>query len=195
MPTVSLKSIATVRMGATLRGRDATRPDPAGSSRLVQISDLNNDGTFRNEDFTRIEPNETVNPSLYLRPGDILFPNRGTRTTAAVLTHTAENILAGAQFFVLTRKSTEVIPEFLAWTLRTTEAARYFASRRKGTLVQTLQRFHLEEFPVPLPSLAVQKKILELADLEREARLLEIRLATLRATLLEESLLNAARQA
>lgn len=195
MPNVLLSSIATVRMGATLRGRDATRPDPAGSCRLIQIGDLNNDGTFSNEDFTRIEPNETVNPSLYLRPGDLLFPNRGTRTTAAVLTHTAENILAGAQFFVVTRKSTDVLPEYLAWTLRTTEAARYFASRRKGTLVQTLQRFHLEEFPVPLPSLAVQKKILELADLEREARLLEIRLATLRATLLEESLLNAARQA
>ncbi len=182
-------------MGATLRGRDATRPDPAGSCSLIQISDLNNDGTFRNEDFTQIEPNEPVNPSLYLRPGDILFPNRGTRTTAAVLTHTAENILAGAQFFVVTRKSTEVIPEYLAWTLRTTEAARYFSSRRKGTLVQTLQRFHLEEFPVPLPSLAVQKKILELADLEREARLLETRLATLRATHLEESLLSVARQA
>jgi len=182
-------------MGATLRGRDATRPDPNGSCRLIQISDLDNNGTFRNEDFTRIEPNETVNPSLHLRPGDILFPNRGTRTTAAVLTHSAENILAGAQFFVLTRKSIEVLPEYLAWSLRTTEAARYFASRRKGTLVQTLQRSHLEDFPVPLPPLAVQKKILELADLEREARQLETRLATLRASHLEESLLNAARQA
>lgn len=195
MPTVTLSSIATVRMGATLRGRDATRPDPNGSFRLIQISDLGNDGMFRNEDFIRIEPNEAVNPSLYLRTGDILFPNRGTRTTAAVLTHTDENILAGAQFFVLTRNSPEVLPEYLAWTLRTTEAARYFSSRRKGTLVQTLQRFHLEEFPVPLPPLAVQKKILELADLEREARLLESRLAALRATHLEQSLLMAARQA
>lgn len=195
MPTVPLSLTATVRMGATLRGRDATRPDPNGSCRLIQISDLDNDGTFRNEDFTRIEPNETVNPSLYLRPGDILFPNRGTRTTAAALTHTAENILAGAQFFVLTRKSTEVIPEYLAWTLRTTEAARYFASRRKGTLVQTLQRFHLEDFPVPLPPHPVQQKILELDALARQARQMEADLAALRATQLEESLLNAARQA
>ena len=195
MPTVSLTSIATVRMGATLRGRDATRPDPNGSCRLIQISDLDSDGTFRNEDFTRIEPNGTVNSSLYLRHGDILFPNRGTRTTAAVITHTAENILAGAQFFVLTRKSTEVIPEYLAWTLRTTEAARYFASRRKGTLVQTLQRFHLEEFPVPLPPLAVQATILKIDDLAREARQMEARLADLRVTSLEQSLLNAAHQA
>jgi len=194
MPTVPLSSIATVRMGATLRGRDATRPDPNGSCRLIQISDLGNDGTFRNEDFTRIEPNDAVKHSLYLRQGDILFPNRGTRTTAAVLTHTADNILAGAQFFVISRKSTEVIPAYLAWTLRTAEAARYFASRRKGTLVQTLQRFHLEEFPVPLPPPAVQKKILELDELARDARVMEDRLANLRATHLEESLLKAARQ-
>jgi hypothetical protein len=181
-------------MGATLRGRDATRPDPEGSCRLVQISDLGNDGTFRNEDFARIEPNDVINPSLFLRPGDILFPNRGIRTTAAVHTHTADNILAGAQFFVISRKSTEVISAYLAWTLRTAEAARYFASRRKGTLVQTLQRFHLEEFPVPLPPPAVQKKILELDELARDARVMEDRLANLRATHLEESLLKAARQ-
>ncbi len=181
-------------MGATLRGRDATRPDPNGSYRLIQISDLENDGTFCNEDFIRIEPNEAVSPSLNLRHGDILFPNRGTRTTAAVLTHTADNILAGAQFFVITRKRTEVMPDYLAWTLRTTEAARHFSSRRKGTLVQTLQRIHLEEFPVLLPPLVVQKKILELADLERNTRQMETKLATLRAMHLEASLLNAARQ-
>lgn len=182
-------------MGATLRGRDATRPDPEGSCRLIQISDLGNDGFFRNEDFIRIEPNETVNPALFLRRGDILFPNRGTRTTAAVLTHTPDNILAGAQFFVISPKSTEVIPDYLAWTLRTVEAVRYFATRRKGTLVQTLQRFHVEEFPVPLPPLATQKKILELATLEREASVLESRLAALRNTYLEQSLLKAANQA
>lgn len=181
-------------MGATLRGRDATRPDPNGSCRLIQISDLENDGTFRNHDFTRIEPNETVNPSLYLRPGDILFPNRGLRTTAAVFTDNQENVLAGAQFFVLRPNSAKVIPEYLAWTLRTTESARHFSSRRKGTLVQTLQRYHLEDFPVPLPPHPVQQKILELDALSRQARRMEAELAALRATHLEESLLNAARE-
>jgi len=182
-------------MGVTLRGRDATRPDPNGSCYLVQISDLENDGTFRNENFARFEPNEPVNSSLFLRTGDILFPNRGTRTAAVVMTHAAKNILAGAQFFVLSRKTTEVIPAYLAWTLRTSEAARYFSSRRKGTLVQTLQRFHLEDFPVPLPSLEVQQAILKIDDLEREARALESRLAERRATHLEKSLLKAAHQA
>lgn len=194
MPTVSLTSIATVRMGATLRGRDATRPVPNGSCHLIQISDLKNDGTFRNHSFTRIEPNESVNSSLYLRPGDVLFPNRGVRTTAAVFTGNEENVLAGAQFFVLRPDPNKIIPEYLAWTLRTSEAARHFSIRRKGTLVQTLQRFHLEDFPVPLPPLAVQATILKIDDVARDARQMEARLADLRTTYLEQSLLNAARQ-
>src|ERR1035437_2289439 len=84
MPIVPLQSLAKIRMGVTLRGRDATRPDPKGSCRIIQIGDIADDGSFRNRDFTRIEPNEPFDNSLFLRPGDVLFPNRGLRTTAAV---------------------------------------------------------------------------------------------------------------
>ncbi|MFT3991719.1 MAG: restriction endonuclease subunit S [Luteolibacter sp.] len=197
MPIVPLSSLATVRMGVTLRGRDATRPDPNGSFSLIQISDLEDDGTFRNpsSQFTRIEPNEPLNYKLILQPGDILFPNRGVRTTAVVFNSPGEKAVAGAQFFILRPESQKIIPEYLAWTLRTTEAALYFSGLRKGTLVQTLQRFHLDEFPVPLPALAVQRKILKIDNLQRESRILESRLAELRAIHLERSLLNTAQQA
>ena len=72
-------------MGATLRGRDATRPVPFGSYQLIRIGDISQDGTFLNEDFARIEPRQTVCEEQLLRPGDVLFPNRGTRTTALAL--------------------------------------------------------------------------------------------------------------
>jgi restriction endonuclease S subunit len=188
MPTVTLTTIATIRMGVTLRGRDATRPDPEGSCLMVQIGDLRDDGTLANEDFLRIEPNEPIKPQNFLQTGDILFPNRGLRTTSAVLTHTAGNVIVGAQFFVIRCTSTQVIPEFLAWTLRTDQAARYFATLRKGTLVQTLQRRDLEDFPVPLPPLSQQQSIVELISLQREATTLEKRLAELKRIHFEESL-------
>lgn len=181
-------------MGVTLRGRDATRPDPNGSFHLIQINDLKDDGTFRTlpSQFARIELYQPINHQLVLRLGDVLFPNRGIRTTAVVFNGGEQKAIVGAQFFVIRPEQRDVLPEYLAWTLRTTEAARYFSSHRKGTLVQTLQRFHLDDFPVPLPSLAVQKTILEIADLERETRALESRLANLRASYLEQSFLNIA---
>ena len=193
MPILPLKSLARIRMGATLRGRDATRPDPNGSCRMIQIGDLNDDGSFRTRDFVRIEPNESIDDSMFLRPGDVLFPNRGTRNTAAAFDEEDPRILVGAQFFVLRPDRKQILPEFLAWSLRTSEAVRHFSSRRKGTLVQTLQRVDLEELPVAVPSLAMQGKLVALYHLSRDASVLEGRLTVLRATRLEQSLLKAAK--
>jgi hypothetical protein len=193
MPILPLKSLAKVRMGATLRGRDATRPAPNGSCRMIQIGDLNDDGSFRNRDFIRIEPNESIDDSMFLRPGDVLFPNRGTRNTAATFNEEDPRILVGAQFFVLHPDRKRILPEFLAWSLRTSEAVRHFATRRKGTLVQTLQRMDLEELPIAVPSLAKQGQLVALYQLSREASVLESRLAALRAIHLEHSLLKAAK--
>ena len=191
MPNVPLATIAKIRMGVTLRGRDATRPDPHGSYRLVQISDLADDGTFLHEDFLQFEPNEPINAAALLQPGDILFPNRGLRTTAAVFAGTEGKNLAGAQFYIIRCQTTSILPQYLAWTLRTTQAARYFNTLRKGTLVQTLQRCDLEEFPVPLPPIAQQQKIIEVVHLAREAHALEKRLESLRKIDLEETLLKS----
>jgi len=195
MPTAQLGNLATVRMGATLRGRDATRPDPAGSYRLVQISDLKDDGTFRTLEFTRVSSRETVPHSVLLRTGDILFPNRGTRTTAVVFEEANEPTFVGAQFFVIRPIQKKIAPSYLAWVLRTANAVAYFDSHRRGTNVLTLQKSTVENFEVPLPALERQHEIAEIDRLQHEATRLEARLASLRGTLLEQSLLNQARNA
>jgi restriction endonuclease S subunit len=193
MPVIPLKSLAKIRMGATLRGRDATRPVPDGSCRIIRIGDIRDDGSFGNRDFPRIEPNEILDDSLFLKPGDVLFPNRGMRTTAVVFDEDDPHTIVGAQFYVLHPDTRRILPDFLAWTLRTSEAARHFAVRRKGTLVQTLQRIDLEELAIPLPPLAVQEKIVAVYQLSLVADALERRLTELRSIYLEQSLLKLAR--
>jgi hypothetical protein len=187
-----LSSIADIRMGVTLRGRDATRPVPSGSYRLIQIGDISPEGTLRNEDLLRIEPNGPVNKGLLLRPGDVLFPNRGTRTTALAYSLAEPRTIAGAQFFVLRADTERVQPEYLAWFLRSEEAARHFALRRKGSYIQTIQRGDLAELEVPLPPLPVQHKIVEATELATTERKLTHRLADSRWTLVSEQLLRAA---
>lgn len=192
MSVVPLKSLSKIRMGATLRGRDATRPDPNGSCRIIRIGDIGDDGSFINRDFPRIEPNENLDSSLFLQPGDVLFPNRGLRTTAAVFDDESSRIIVGAQFFVLHPDTRKILPDFLAWSLRTSAAVRHFSTRRKGTLVQTLQRIDLEELPLALPPLAIQEKIVALYHLSLKADVLERRLTELRSVHLEQSLLKIA---
>ena len=192
--SVRLAELSAVRMGVTLRGRDATRPVEGGSCRLVRISDVSQDGTWLNADFAHIEPAERIRDDHFLRSGDVLFPNRGTRTTAIAFRMEQPRIIAGAQFFVLRPNVARVVPEYLAWFLRSESAARHFEERRKGTYVQIVERRDLEDLDLPLPPLEMQRKIVEAAALAIEERSLSEKIAVLRARLVAGELLAAARQ-
>lgn len=189
---IKLDAIAEIRMGVTLRGRDATRAVEAGSCRLVRISDISQDGTWVNEAFASIEPAERIRAEQFLQAGDVLFPNRGTRTTAIVYRLGEARALAGAQFFVLRPDAAQVLPEYLAWFLRTEQAARHFEERRKGTYVQIVQRSDLAELAIPLPPLEKQRRIVEVASLAVEERILMERLAAMKAKLINGQLVEVA---
>ena len=187
--------IADIRMGVTLRGRDATRPDPNGSCRMIRIGDVTNDGRLHAEELLQFEPSDPIKSDHFLRPGDILFPNRGLRTAACVFDLPETNVLVGAQFFVLRVNLGVVLPAYVAWFLRSDIAAAHFNERRKGTLVQTLQRRDIEELAIPLPPLAKQSNIVSLDALACEERRLSAELIRLQSTYLQHRLLLAAARA
>jgi restriction endonuclease S subunit len=179
-------------MGATLRGRDATRPVPSGSYWFVRIGDISQDGTLLNDEFLRIEPGQAVSEESLLRSGDVLFPNRGTRTTAIAYRLGKDRTIVGAQFFILRPELTRVFPEYLAWFLRTEAVGRYFAGRRKGSYVQIIERKDLADLEMPLPALEVQQTIVAAAELSLRERNLSERLADLRWKLMDQKLSMAA---
>lgn len=188
-----LGSIAEIRMGATLRGRDATRPAPNGRFRFVRIGDISQDGQLLTDEFERIDPSESVSAELLLRPGDVLFPNRGVRTTACVFNLSYPDALAGAQFFILRPNRKVLLPEFLAWYLRSDEAARHFDERRTGTVVKIIQSDAMKTLCIPLPPLETQKKIVEISQLQLSERDLMEQIAALRARLTTAQLILAAK--
>lgn len=189
---IPIGQIADVRMGVTLRGRDATRPDPNGSCLMIRIGDISDDGELTCDELARIEPNEPIRIDGFLRPGDVLFPNRGTRTTAFAFERPETNAIAGGQFFVLRPHLTKIHPAYLAWFLRSSPAATHFNSCRKGTLVQTIQRQDITDLAMPLPALETQVKIVALAQLAVQERRLSQQLSDLRNTCLQRKLLKAA---
>lgn len=188
-----LGSMAEIRMGATLRGRDATRPVPNGRFQLVRIGDISQDGQLLTDQFDRIDPEESISADLLLRPGDVLFPNRGARTTACVFELSHADALAGAQFFILRPDPQVLLSDYLAWYLRSDEAARHFDERRTGTHVKIIQSDALKTLGIPLPPLRTQKKIAEAARLQLSERKLTEQIATLRARLTTGQLLQAAK--
>jgi restriction endonuclease S subunit len=189
-----LGSIAEIRMGATLRGRDATRPVPNGRFRLVRIGDISQDGQLQTDQFDRINPGESISTDLLLKSGDVLFPNRGTRTTACVFRLSYQDALAGAQFFIVRPDRHLLLPEYLAWYLRSEEAARHFDERRTGTHVKIIQRDALTELDVPLPPVKVQRQIVEVSELQMSERYLTERIAELKTKLINGQLIQAAKK-
>lgn len=191
-PIVQLHEIADVRMGVTLRGRDATRSAPQGSCFMIRISDLSDDGHLINNHLHQFEPSGDIRPEHFLRPGDILLPNRGTRCTAYVYDLPLTNVLVGLQFYILRTDLKKAHPAYLAWFLRTEKAAAHFALRRKGTLVQTVQRRDVLELELPLPPLEKQHQIVAIDALAIQERQLSTQLAQLKAAYLQRLMLYAA---
>lgn len=192
MSMIPLHHIADVRMGITLRGRDATRPVPHGSCFMIRISDLSDDGHLTTRDLLQFEPGEDIKPDYFLRRGDILLPNRGTRCTAYVYDLPLTNVLVGAQLYIIRPNEGKARAAYLAWFLRTEVAASHFALRRKGTLVQTLQRKDVLELELPLPPLAKQDSIIALDVLAIQERQLSMRLTQLKASYTQRLMLLAA---
>ncbi|PTX94084.1 hypothetical protein DB345_21230 [Spartobacteria bacterium LR76] len=189
-----LDSITEIRMGATLRGRDATRPVPDGRFSFLRIGDISQDGTLTQSDFVRIEPNEPINEALILREGDVLFPNRGTRTTALSFPGSQRPTIAGSQFFILRPNPKKVSSDYLSWFLRSEIAHLHFEGRRKGSYVQIIQRGDLAELEIPLPPLSGQHKIVEIARLAQRERILSEELTERRWRLANQQLLQAAQK-
>ena len=179
-------------MGATLRGRDATRPVPDGCYSFLRIGDISKDGSFDATSLDRIEPNEQINENLILREGDVLFPNRGTRTTALCFPGADTPTIVGSQFFILRANRKQLSPEYLAWYLRSETAHQHFEGRRKGSYVQLIQRKDLAELNLPLPPLASQHRFVEIANLAQKERILSEKLTSLRCKLAHQQILQAA---
>lgn len=179
-------------MGATLRGRDATRPDPNGSYLFLRIGDISQDGVLLTNDLLRIEPNEPINPRSCLCPGDVLFPNRGTRTTALVFHGMETRTIVGPQFFIVRPDKNQILPEYLAWFLRSAPAAEHFKALKKGTHVPIIDRRDLATLAISLPPLSKQHQILEIASLALQERQLNERLLQLRWQLANEQLVQIA---
>jgi hypothetical protein len=194
MNTVMVGEIASVRLGVSLRGRDATRPDPGGAWRMIRIGDIGDDGAMMTDDLLQFDPGNSVKADHALRRGDVLFPNRGLRTTAAVFELPDADVIVGAQFYVLRLNRKSVLPGYLAWYLRSEPAANFFAARRKGSVVQTLQRRDVEELAVPLPEMRKQAAIVALDALACEERRLAAELSRQNTLHLQQRLLRAATQ-
>lgn len=169
---LKLKDIASIRVGYHTRGK--IEPDPKGKFPILQIKNLKEDHTFNPDDLIMIDPGRNVNDFI-IKKKDILFLSRGWRNFAFMVDTTAHNVIAAYYFYIVRIENQSILPEYLTWYINQAPARNYIKTMaRQGSAIPIVPKSAIENLPVEIPSLDIQRKIMELDSLYlRERQILE----------------------
>lgn len=158
---MKLGDLAHIRAGHPFRG--AVEAVPEGAVAVVQMKDiLPGEGVdwssaVRTELVGRKEPD-------WLSGGDLLFVSRGSRYFAVYVDSPPAPAVCGPHLFHLTVKARErLMPEFLAWVVGQSPLQRQLQQAASGSLQLSVTRQALEALEIPLPPLAIQRVVTDLA--------------------------------
>lgn len=161
MPTqlFKLSELADIRSGYTFRG--ALEHDPSGDVRVLQIKDLRQQAAIDPATLIAITW-EARTAAPLLEQGDIVVIARGDKNTAA-LYRAEQRIVATSQFFIVSPKTTRVLPEYLCWLINLPQSQR--SLERSGSSIQAISKASLMNMPIPLPLLETQGRLTQLQRL------------------------------
>ena len=158
--TYLLKEIADIRTGYSFRAK--LEPDSEGNILVVQLKELSDKNTIDISTAVKINM-QNVSENYLLLKGDLVFRSRGMDSTAAIMDISADNIILSAPFQRIRLQDTaKIIPEYLLWYINSKDAQTYFSANKTGTSVSMISTAVLADLPVVIPSLEIQKKIIEI---------------------------------
>ena len=164
--TYLLKEIADIRTGYSFRSK--LEPDTEGDILVVQLKELSDKNTIDISTAVKINMQDVSNNYL-LQKGDLVFRSRGMDSTAAIMNITSDNVILSAPFQrIRLRDTLKIIPEYLLWYINSKDAQSYFSTNKTGTSVTMISTTVLADLPVVIPSVEIQKKIVEINTLSEK---------------------------
>ena len=160
---VELADVAEIRTGYSFRGK--VTDDPAGRLAVVQMKDIRDTGQLELAGCFRIQE-EPAHRRHLLQPSDVLIQARGTTFPAARLDAPFHGI-ASFGLHVL-HPCDRLLPEYLVWALNHPVLQATITGMSKGSSVPFLSKSSLAELQIPLPSLEIQRRFIDVARLERD---------------------------
>lgn len=176
----TLHELCTVQLGHTARGR--LEPADEGIP-AVQLRDTRPEGGVAGPSVGRYRMAE-VPERYWAKAGDVLFRSRGDKNTATALgADFAEPAVAVMPLVILRPKQDRVDARYLAWCINQPSAQRHFDECARGTGMRMIPVGCLSSLNIPVPDLATQHAIAEVADLSQREHDLVTRLADKRRQL------------
>jgi restriction endonuclease S subunit len=189
---MKLSSIGRVQSGHL--NREIIEPRKDGTHFLLQARDVDAHRlTYRTDKLIRFNPIMSRTDSI-LKAGDMLFMARGSRNFSVILKAIPDPVLAAACFFIFRVSNERVLPDYLCWYLNQPQVERYLIQHSgRGVHMPVVRRSVLENIDVPIPTLEIQKKIMETQILMKEEQALLNNLAEKRKELIMAACLQAVR--
>ncbi len=188
-----LGEICDIQLGLTPRGK--LEPSDFGGLRVIQLRDVGVDGEV---DFDQLQKLDIERPSdrYAVRPGDIIFRSRGAFNTATAITSpVAEPVFAALPIFILRPTEQKADPGYVAWAINQEPAQSYLDREAQGQTVRMISKASLENLPLDLPPLSVQRLIVEIDGLIAREKQLSDQLTKNRSTLWRRILTDKAKSA
>lgn len=186
---MELSKLALIESGYHSRGRVEPRED--GSHFFLQARDVDGERlTYQTDMLIRFSP-DLSHADGSLKKNDILFMARGSRNYSVLLGEIPNPTLAAACFFIVRVSEKKLLPAYLCWYLNQPPVERYLVRHSgRGVHMPVVRRSVLEKLDIPLPTLEIQKTIVELEALRKEEEELINRLADKRKQLITASCLK-----
>lgn len=166
---VKLSSIADIISGILFRTKIFF--DKYGDYSVILMRNINSDNSVNYNELVKTNI-EKIKPAQLIRKNDILFRAKGNNNYASFIDRELENTTTNTHFFIIRVKSTKILPEYLAWYINQKPAQTYFLKHSPGTVIPVITGKNLGNLNVAIPSLSIQKKIVEVYKLSiREANL------------------------
>jgi restriction endonuclease S subunit len=157
---------------------------------VLQMKDINSAYTgFEYDTIDKIS-NLFFKEKYFLQNNDILFVSKGANNFAIEIEQSDTKLIPSATFFVIRVDSKKIIPAFLVWYINQKEAQIYLNEKKAGTYTTNLNKQDIQDLPVKVPPLNVQKYIAQTALLlNKELEILD-KIKTKRKELIQNQLLN-----
>ena len=172
MDKLKLKEIASIQMGYAFRSR--LELDNQGNVNVIQMKDIKGNGVIDLTELTRVNI-PYIKEHHWVKDNDIILRSRGRTTTSAIVKNAFNILIVTAPLLVIRTNSNLILPAYLAWFINQPSSQIYLSSHARGSSVLMVSIEAVSLLEVILPSLGLQRKVVELSNLaDKEQELLKL---------------------
>lgn len=158
----ALRDIAQVRLGYF-----APTTTNDGGIPYLQVKQFDETGNLIAPPDTFLNYDHKVTSQM-LKHGDVIFAGKGSKNFAWCYKNHFGEAVASTTFFVITPHRGEVLPEYLAAIFNHSSGQAHFNQLGLGSNIKSIRKGELEDMKIPVPTLAQQAKVADIANLQRE---------------------------